>query len=710
MLMEALDTFIGLITVFLILSLIVSALGEGISNWRNFKGRVFKRSIETWLGEPGAKEFFEHEAVLRLSKPGKPGKNGGPEKARRLPSYVPDSVITEVVIDLCVNSPKDKASERKPISPNTIDRALSALRPGYPDMLKELWHRAQCDVETFKKSIADWFNRTGDRSVGWFKRQLGYLLFGIGLVAAIGLNADTLYMFKALSNDASLRESFVERASEIVADAREGGVDCTDDACQALVARFVDNPATATDPAEIGQLAGLCGQSQDQFEAATCSRQLAGELDAQKRACGALGVEGDCTFSALIGVAVPEVTPLLGFDLFLDEIDKRPAEIGWTFFVLLKLLGWTLTAAAISLGAPFWFDLLQKVVQIRSSLKPAAAGQAAEAETTPSAPATAQAPRARALIRSAASDPEALEKLSRFEAVKFGFSPVNLFWSARFSKLAYVTQNDLIKAELEDWEAEGGLLDRKDTQCVVACTPKAAFISFRGTEQNFEDWLSDVRVGLEAPKWDAGAAYRVHHGFNEALDVIWDDVEKKLGDLDVYKRRLPIWLSGHSLGGALAALGALRLAYRLKDKGDENVIAALHTFGQPRVGNRACASALDGALPSRYFRSVNNRDIVPRVPLPKTPDVESKIRDKNSPLKILDYAHAGRVIYFTEAGKAMMDPPLWYRGLDTMAVGATQAEITDALKQAVGDHDMSGYVRLHRAMIYVPAAGGEEAA
>lgn len=45
--------------------------------------------------------------------------------------------------------------------------------------------------------------------------------------------------------------------------------------------------------------------------------------------------------------------------------------VGFWTFLSFKLLGWTLTAAAVSLGAPFWFDLLQKIAQIRSSTKPA---------------------------------------------------------------------------------------------------------------------------------------------------------------------------------------------------------------------------------------------------------------------------------------------------------------------------------------------------
>jgi hypothetical protein len=70
------------------------------------------------------------------------------------------------------------------------------------------------------------------------------------------------------------------------------------------------------------------------------------------------------------------------FPALLNDVQQTPAQIGlpigWSERTspnnavgwLLKLIGWFLTAAAITLGAPFWFDLLKNLVNIRSSLKP----------------------------------------------------------------------------------------------------------------------------------------------------------------------------------------------------------------------------------------------------------------------------------------------------------------------------------------------------
>ena len=732
MLTGALDTFIGLITVYLILSLIVTALGEGASAWTNLKGRIFKKSIKQLVGEATTKKFFQHDAIKRLSKSGR--------FTTRTPSYVPDAIVAEVILDLCVNPPATtggSATARGPLTPNTVDRALRGLNTGYADVLRDLWSRADCNIEAFKPLIAEWFNRTADRSTGWFRRQLSLYLFAIGLVAAIALNADTIYMFEALSKDKSLREAMVQHASEIVAEASQASVDCENQACRDLVERFISEEGAELNADDINQLAKLCGQNE--LEALSCRRDLQSRVDTLQTACAALGVEGDCSAGALISVALPDVVPLLGLDLMRHELaefcptandtDLRPlcpnlnmegahpgiwasakylmgVAVGFWTFLSFKLLGWTLTAAAVSLGAPFWFDLLQKIAQIRSSTKPVASAPVTPAADSPIAPVIAEVPRARSVIRQAAAKAEALDNFDGFDTRTLGFSPVNLFWSARLAKVAYVTDEDLIGAEFEDWGAEGELLDVSNTQCLIATTPKAAFISFRGTEPKvIEDWLTDTKVKLVAPKWHAN--YKVHEGFDEALEHIWSTLMVKLGEHGVFSRKLPVWLSGHSLGGALATLTGLRL--QQDPKFADNMIGAIHTFGQPRVGDPACADALEKAFAGRYFRTINHRDIVPRLPLPETPDIVDKLRNKQNALTVYNYAHAGHVIYFTDAGISMMDPPLWYRKLDTLAVALTKNAVVDALKQAAGDHDMTAYLNLQRSMVATQSTDVEEA-
>ncbi|KAL0950173.1 hypothetical protein HGRIS_010166 [Hohenbuehelia grisea] len=103
----------------------------------------------------------------------------------------------------------------------------------------------------------------------------------------------------------------------------------------------------------------------------------------------------------------------------------------------------------------------------------------------------------------------------------------------------------------------------------------------------------------------------VHHGFSEAhsrtAKQILDEV-KRLLQKTKYKK---VYITGHSLGGALASLEALFLTLNLKDHPDVSIKAV--TYGMPRVGNQAFADAFDKLVPN-YKRINRHRDIVPAVP------------------------------------------------------------------------------------------------
>jgi len=92
----------------------------------------------------------------------------------------------------------------------------------------------------------------------------------------------------------------------------------------------------------------------------------------------------------------------------------------------------------------------------------------------------------------------------------------------------------------------------------------------------------------------------VHAGFYEYLNRIWDTVENHINYGDRETKML--YICGHSLGGAMAALAASRLQDRVE---------ACYTYGQPRVGGRVWAKKCTFT----HYRYVNNNDIVPRVPL-----------------------------------------------------------------------------------------------
>jgi hypothetical protein len=104
----------------------------------------------------------------------------------------------------------------------------------------------------------------------------------------------------------------------------------------------------------------------------------------------------------------------------------------------------------------------------------------------------------------------------------------------------------------------------------------------------------------------------VHKGFHDALHAVWE-IAYQNGE--ILPARLlnrgdrAVWITGHSLGGAIAELCAAQASFETHVP-----VQGVYTFGQPRCGDDAFARLVHAALGQRIFRFVNDRDIVPRVP------------------------------------------------------------------------------------------------
>ncbi|MFJ9850580.1 lipase family protein [Streptomyces sp. NPDC101150] len=146
----------------------------------------------------------------------------------------------------------------------------------------------------------------------------------------------------------------------------------------------------------------------------------------------------------------------------------------------------------------------------------------------------------------------------------------------------------------------------EDTQAYTIAGDRMIITGFRGTEpEQMRDWLSDATT---PPCPGPGGKGFMHYGFGEALDSIWPQVRKALGEFR--DNGQSIWFTGHSLGGALAMLAGARLHFeepRLTADG-------IYTFGQPRTCDRLLAQEFNTAFANRMYRFVNNNDVVPQLP------------------------------------------------------------------------------------------------
>ena len=230
------------------------------------------------------------------------------------------------------------------------------------------------------------------------------------------------------------------------------------------------------------------------------------------------------------------------------------------------------------------------------------------------------------------------------------------------------SEADKSKTELErlGFSIQGNehFLDFPDnTQAIVIGDADKIIVVFRGTE-NSNDWRTNFQ--LLKTRWKTG---RVHTGFSTSLNAAWNKVLKRIQDLRTQNQ--PIWFTGHSLGGALATIACATL---LNDVEHDYEIGGVYTFGQPRVGNAAFARAFDKAIKQRFFRLVNNNDMVTRMPR-------------------INYKHVGQLLYFDSNGTIHRDMVLSWLNPKAIKyrVQGYADDFGDFGPDAVKDHRMGTY-------------------
>jgi hypothetical protein len=201
------------------------------------------------------------------------------------------------------------------LAAKNIDGILNALpKDGKLErILNQLKEEADDRVEDFKGKVDFWFDEVMSRSAGWYKRHLQIVTLLIGFGIAGFLNADTFRIYHHLSTNTDARQHVAE-----------------------LAADFVKNNE------ELPEINGL-NAKKIQGELHSMLTEDVGKL---RNPLG-LGWE----FETINGVTIVKG----------DDINDPVGS--WA----LRILGWLVTALAISMGAPFWFDILKRVVNIKGA-------------------------------------------------------------------------------------------------------------------------------------------------------------------------------------------------------------------------------------------------------------------------------------------------------------------------------------------------------
>jgi hypothetical protein len=471
---EVLDIVIGLMFVYLLLSLLATALNEYLSALMNLRGKELARGLSELLDdvdEKGAvkraldglapdpvktttiadsltERLYNHRLIRPLAT--RRGKAFFFRKTPRLPSYIPARTFALALLDLL--GVRDDAATIPPAgaagaagaaggagqppippelarvlnilkreSPYDVNQALSGLLgnatlPASAKVrLTSALSASQTQLQNLHDSVEVWFNNSMDRVTGAYKRNVQGILFLLGVLIASCSNADTIDMWHRLASNDELRTAMAKRAAAYIAsDTTTSDTSAADTTVKTSVTPPAAGgtavtrpagtdttsnrpPATNPTPAPAGGTAkpdsartGTTGtdtaavrKARDKYLAARS------ELDSMELKLGwtaaeairvglvrkddSVGVRKAADRRARTGAQPLVITKPKQADSVKVNKNWVPAGYHVDWFPIdskagfLKLLGLLMTAIAISLGAPFWFDMLNKVISIRSA-------------------------------------------------------------------------------------------------------------------------------------------------------------------------------------------------------------------------------------------------------------------------------------------------------------------------------------------------------
>jgi hypothetical protein len=308
-----LDVVIGIIFLFLLVSIICSSIREGLESIIRSRGAYLEFGIRELLhdkeGRNIGQHFFNHPLIASLFAgdytKGKNVKPGFNTSGKNLPSYIPAKNFALALMDIAARgSSTNLASsdgQAPAITPESIRMNIVNIENPYVQrVLLTAVDAAQGDMDKLQAYLEDWYNSTMDRVSGWYKRSTQWIIFWIALGVAVIGNINTIAVANYLATNEAARLEAVGLAKKAIGDST------------------TLNQTGKQASAQLADIAWPVGWGKEG---------------------ASIRIWKNNTFNFWNNLAFP-------------------------------LLGWFLTALAATMGAPFWFDLLNKIMVIRSTVKP----------------------------------------------------------------------------------------------------------------------------------------------------------------------------------------------------------------------------------------------------------------------------------------------------------------------------------------------------
>lgn len=337
-----LDVAIGLFFIYLILSLLVSGIQELIATVLEWRAKQLKEAIQILLGDteandPSAKQaqkiandLWNHPLIRSLNQ----------RKKRKFlprsvgPSYISSKMFAATLLEILQTDYDFNPSE----TIGEIVESINKNKKLEPEIQRRIYSIAliaqrtvsasENGIKSLEKEIIIWFDQSMERASGVYTRNVKGLAFWIGLVVTLAINADSFHILERLNKDAALRSSINQVASNVISNNKPRIEDCLREA----------------------------NKSKDSTQKLRQQNQCFEDINED------------------INTALDNITMPLGWST-MEEFKKQahpldPAKFklgDWVLGGIKLIFGWLLSAAAIAMGAPFWFDLLGKFINVRNA-------------------------------------------------------------------------------------------------------------------------------------------------------------------------------------------------------------------------------------------------------------------------------------------------------------------------------------------------------
>ena len=355
-----LDVAISMAFIFLLFSIIVSG---GVELWQMITRRrshFLRAAIDDVFNDRLNKNYahllYLHPLIDRLK-----------EKKSTYPHYIPSGVFADALIDVIRQDGKlpklqfDQQTKEfnvliPPYSGDVVDPSNNHVLLGTGIVtdfaastelmkesdLKQLLRTMLMGVENYnqlKQSIMKWYDDYMGATSTWYKRSITKMLFIGGFIAAVTFNIDAISLAQDFYRDKLLRDQVVSAAIAYVADA-------------------------ANKPAPVSSVNYKTDSVLPPMDSVLKSNTRA--IESAYKDVGMLDIP--------IGWSVEEVVGAKNYLSFTIKKSRweKVLPFLWELFkyIAKALLGWLITAAALSYGADNWFNLLIRFINIRSATKP----------------------------------------------------------------------------------------------------------------------------------------------------------------------------------------------------------------------------------------------------------------------------------------------------------------------------------------------------